>query len=146
VGRIAGKRGRMVRTVSALALVVVVVAGCGGSAPSHHAVRHGVPRRLAREWATEASTLAAVAAAGDSCRARRLAGSLRSDVISARSRVPERLRIPLLQSVNSLADGITCTPATTQTPPPPEPPPKHDHHGHDQGHDHDHGHGQGGDG
>ena len=131
------------RTVSALALLAIVAAGCGGAARTRDAVRHGVPRQLAQEWATQASTIAAAAAAGNSCRARRLAGSLRSDVISADGRVPGRLRIPLLRSVNSLADRITCTPPPTTVPvtpaPPPGPkpkPPKHDDHGHDHG---DHG-------
>lgn len=101
-----------------------------------------LPQPLAGSWATQASTIAAAAASGNGCRARRLAGSLRTEVISAGGRVPARLRGPLLASVNSLANRITCTPPQKVGPaPPPKGPPQPGHkspkpHRHD-----DHGHG-----
>jgi hypothetical protein len=141
----------VLRIVSALALVVVVAAGCGGS--SRTSTRPpGLPRALARGWAAQASTIAAAAAGGNSCRARRLANSFRTEVTLARGRIPERLRGPLLESVKSLADRATCTPPpqkVTPAPPkgppkpgpkpkPPKPPPGD--------HGHGHGHGPGGHG
>jgi hypothetical protein len=102
---------------------------------------------LAHEWASQASAIAAAAAAGDSCHALQLASALRDQVIAAEGRVPARLRSPLVSGVNALADRITCTvtvpaPPTTQAKPPPreKPPPKHDHHHHGPGGDKkDHG-------
>jgi hypothetical protein len=133
-----------VRTLSAFLLLLLVAAGCAGSSPTR-AARRGLPPVLAHAWATQAATVAAAAATGNSCRARRLANSLRTEVISAGGRVPARLQDPLLEAVNSLADRITCVPPVMPSPPqgPPKPgkgpkpkPPKHD----------DHGHGPGGDG
>jgi hypothetical protein len=107
---------------------------------------------LAQQWAEQASAIAAAADAGQSCRAHELAASLRAEVIQAGGKVPARLRTPLLDGVNSLADRIVCTPtpATVTMPAPPptpkhpphprHPPPHHDHHGHGHGH---HGDGQG---
>lgn len=101
-----------------------------------------LPQALAGTWATQASTIATAAASGNGCRARRLAGSLRTEVISAGGRVPARLREPLLASVNSLANRITCTPPQTVGPAPPpkgspKPGPKprkpHEHRGHGHG-------------
>jgi hypothetical protein len=131
-----GNTGMVLRTVSMLALLVLVVAGCG-SAHRTGSSEHGLPRALAGVWATQASTIATAAASGNGCRARRLANSLRTEVISAGARVPQRLRNPLLETVNSLANRITCTPPPPVTPSPPKGPPKpgkgprkHDHHGH----------------
>ena len=65
-------------------------------------------------------------------------------MIANESRVPARLRSPLLAGVNALADRIVCrvppqtVTVTPQKPPkhegPPKPPHKHDHH-HDPGGD-----------
>jgi hypothetical protein len=104
-----------------------------------------VPRTLAQDWEGQASAIAAAAAAGDDCRALQLATALRGDVTTAQSRVPSRLRRPLVHSVTELADRLTCTPPppTTQaSPKKPKPPPKPPHKEH--GHHHDH-HGHGGD-
>lgn len=120
------------------ALVVLVAAGCGSSSRHVTSAERGIPRPLASAWAAQASTIAAAASAGDGCRARRLAGSLRTEVIEAGGRVPARLSVPLLESINSLADRFTCVvpPVTITTTPTPPPPPKpkhghghHDHHG-----------------
>ena len=139
----------MVRLLSAAALLAVLAAGCGGSALPERA-SHGVPRGLARSWADRAEAIAAAASAGDDCRARDLARSLRDDVVQARHKVPLRLQSPLLVSVNSLADRIECTPVATNPAPPEKPHPPHEgpkhkppkkhgpHHHHkrdDKGHD-----------
>jgi hypothetical protein len=106
-----------------------------------------VPRALAQAWADQASAIAAAAATGDNCHARALAASLRDDVIHAGSKVPPRLRTPLLDGVNSLADRIVCTPPpqTVTRPASPKKPPAHDHHGHHHDH-HGHGHDNGDEG
>jgi hypothetical protein len=141
-----GKRGMVLRTVSTFALLAVVVAGCGSS-PRPSSSERPLPRALAGVWATQASTIATAAASGNGCRARQLANSLRTEVMSAGGRVPRRLRTPLLESVKSLADRITCTPPVQVAPPksPPKPgdkpPPKHKHEDHGHG-----GHGHEGEG
>ena len=134
----------MLRLALATALVVLLVAaGCGGSARPDPAAARGLPSRLAQQWAARASAIASAAARGENCSARRLAVSLRDDVIANGADVPARLHKPLLESVNSLAHRLTCPiPAQTgtaapQPKPPPSPPKKHDDHRH---HDH-HGHG-----
>ena len=123
-------------------LAVLVTAGCGSSALRPEPAVHVLPRAQARAWAVQAARIADAAAAGDSCRARRLAGALRTSVISAGGTIPVRLRTPLLQAVNSLADRIVCVipPRTvTITPPAPQKPkgpkehPPHGHHGHGGG-------------
>jgi hypothetical protein len=93
---------------------------------------------LAQAWEGQASAIADAASAGDTCHALQLADSLRADVEASKSRLPARLRPPLLEGVSALADRITCTPA------PPKEPPKPPHKPRDHGH-HDH-HGHGGDG
>jgi hypothetical protein len=95
---------------------------------------------LAREWAAQASAVADAAGAGNGCLALRLANSLRNEVIAAESELPSRFRSPLLISVNSLANRLTCMlhPATVQ-PPPPAP---HEPHGH-QGNGNGNGNGNG---
>jgi hypothetical protein len=133
---------KVLRIAPVAALVVLVAAGCGSSSRPRDLTEHGLPRTLAHTWAAQASAIADAAAAGDGCGARRLAGSLRTEVISAGGVVPARLRTPLLGAVNSLANRIVCVvpPLTVTNPPPPESKPKgHRGHGH---HDH-HGHGGG---
>lgn len=135
----------MLRIFSGAALLVVLLAGCGGSAPRHSAA-HGVPQALAREWEGRASAIASAAAAGDSCEAQSLAASLRDDVVTSQGKVPRRLRSALLTGVNSLADRTTCIhvvtvpthpekPGPKEPKPKPEPPKPHEHHDHGKGHD-----------
>jgi hypothetical protein len=114
----------VLRLLSAAALLVVLAVGCGGAARPERA-SHGVPRGLARGWEDRAEAIAAAASAGNDCRARHLALSLRDDVVQARHRVPLRLQAPLLVSVNSLADRISCTPAAINPAPPEKPNPPH---------------------
>jgi hypothetical protein len=143
---------RVLRILAAASLLAVAAAGCGGAAPETRAMQR-VPRALAENWEGQAAAIATAASKGDSCRALRLARSLRTEVIAKQREVPPRLRSPLLIGVNSLADRIKCTPIVTpepqpkHSPPPPKQgpkpkpkPPKHhgppDHgKGHGKGHD-----------
>jgi hypothetical protein len=138
----------VLRIVSAVGLVALLVAGCGGSSRSaDRTTVHGVPRALASEWESRAVAVADAAAAGDDCRALQLAGSLRDQVIAKESQVPSRLRSPLLAGVNALADRIVCEPPPrTVTAPAPNKPPKPKPHDDHHGKHHRHGDGQGGDG
>jgi hypothetical protein len=136
---LAGTGRKVLRILSVAALVVLVAAGCGSAGPQPQADR-ALPRALAASWADRASAIATAAAAGRSCRAAQLASSLRDAIVADEARVPARLQKPLLQSVNSLADRITCAPqpqtVTTGGPrkgpePPAHEPPKphHEKHG-----------------
>jgi hypothetical protein len=135
---------RVLRILSGAALLVVVVAGCGG-APQRSASQR-LPRALAQDWEAQASAIATAADAGNDCRAMRLAASLSADVAASRHKLPLRLRSPLLTGVNGLAAGIsTCTPIVTvpvQPKPPkgptPKPPKRHHPPGHDKGDDKGH--------
>ena len=134
---------RVLRILSGAALLVVVLAGCGGAAPQGSASQR-LPRALAQDWAAQASAIATAADAGNECRAMRLAASLSADVAASRHKLPVRLRSPLLTGVNDLAARIsTCTRIVTvpvqpkpskgpkSKPPPHEPGHKgHDEHGH----------------
>jgi len=131
-----------VRVLAVAALLVVVAAGCGGSARPQRAAPHEIPRALARGWEGQASEIAAVASTGDSCRALELARSLHTEVVTSQPQVPLRLRAPLLTGVTSLADRITCTRATVPRKPPKPPKPPDKRHGH--GHEHGGGDGNGG--
>ena len=138
-----GTWGKVLRIVSAAALLALVAAGCGGGGQSRGSTARGVPPVLAQDWESQASRIADAAAAGDGCRALQLASSLRDQVIAAQGRVPARLQKPLVSGVNALADRITCRQTVTVQAPPPKPPPKHDdHHGH-HGHGGDNKDGQG---
>ena len=148
VGPDDGYKGNVLRIVSAAALfaLLAVAAGCGGAAAPQTSAADGVPHALAQEWERQASAVATASAAGDDCRAMRLAASLRDEVSASRHRLPVRLRSPLLTGVNALADRIsTCTRVVTvptqPKPPPkgpkPQPPPRppgHDKHGDDGKH------------
>jgi len=135
---------KVLRILSGAALLVVVAAGCGGTARPQRSAFPGVPPALAQDWEGQASDIAAAASAGNSCRALTLAMALRADVVAAKDRVPSRLQPPLLTSVNALADRIKCVPVVQTQPKKPTPPKKpkpkepheHDHHDH-------HGHGGG---
>jgi hypothetical protein len=146
LGPLPGTWWKVLRIASVAAFVAVVAAGCGGAARPQQSAFHGVPPRLAHDWEGQASAIAAAASAGDDCGAVRLADALRNQVLESEQRVPPRLRRPLVEAVNALANRLTCTVTTVQTVPPkpkpkPKPPPKHDHHG-----DHGPGHHKAGDG
>jgi hypothetical protein len=142
VGPDGGYRREVLRILSVAALVALLAAGCGGAAQPRKSAVRGVPRTLAAQWEAQASAIASAANAGQSCRAQRLAGSLRTEVIAAAGRVPARLQPPLLEAVNALADRIACRHTVTVGPPqhPPKgpkpphkkPPKKHDAPGHDK--------------
>jgi hypothetical protein len=130
----AGKSRNVLRILPGVAVVALLVAGCGGSSSPHRSATRGVPRELASEWANQASAVADAAAAGRDCQAAQLATALRTDVIDKESQVPARLQPALLAGVNALADRIVCqVPPQTVTVPaakPPKPTDKHDHHDH----------------
>jgi|SRR5690348_8843162 hypothetical protein len=137
--------GQVLRTVSAAAVLAVIVAGCGEAAAPQRSASRGVPQALAQDWEGQAAAIAAAASAGNSCRARHLARVLRTDVARSLQKVPYRLRLPLLTGVSALADRITCTPVVTKPSPPkkppkgphpkPKPPKPHGPHGDHKGHD-----------
>jgi hypothetical protein len=100
-----------------------------------------MPQALAQAWEGQASAIASAAAAGNGCRAMRLAASLRDEVSASRHKLPLRLQAPLLTGVNALAARIsTCTRVVTVPAQPkgPKPKPPHGSPGHG------HGHGDGG--
>lgn len=136
---------KVLRILSGAALLVAVVAGCGGAAPQGSASQR-LPRALAHDWETQASAIATAADSGNDCRAMRLAASLSAEVAASRHKLPLRLRSPLLTGVNDLAARIsTCTRVVTvpvQPKPPKGPKPKPPHEPGHKGHD---GQGQGGD-
>lgn len=116
-----------------MAVVLLIGAGCGSSAGRHDSAPRRIPARLAQDWATQASAIAAAAAVGDSCRAFHLAAQLRDVVIRNEGQVPARLRAPLATGVNALADRTTCPPPPVKPKPPP--PKEHGHHHHHHGGD-----------
>lgn len=137
----------MLRILSAALLLAFVTAGCGGAARPEKASR-GVPHALAQEWEGKAAAIAAAASAGDDCRARQLAASLRNEVEQSRRKLPLRVRSPLVIGVTALADRTTCPQVTTrplhrEAPKPETKPHPPKHHGHDKGGDKDHHKGQG---
>jgi hypothetical protein len=134
----AGRDSKVSRILPVAALVALVVTGCGSAGGSHEQADPGLPRALAHAWAAQASAVASAALAGESCRASQLASALRDEIIADEGEVPGRLRHPLIQGANALADRITCVtpPQTVTVVPPPKPPkPAHeDHHHHKPGH------------
>jgi hypothetical protein len=114
-------------------LVLLLVAACGGSP---RAAAPKLPGRLAQSWAVRADRIAAAANQGNDCRAQRLAGSLSAEVSLKEDKIPVRLRAPLLEGVQTLADSITCVPLRHKPPPkkpgpkPPKPPKDHGHDKH----------------
>jgi hypothetical protein len=133
-------------TARALALVLVLVvlgvAGCGGSDnASAPKTPPKLPRALAQSWAQQADDVAAAVDAGDGCTALRRATTLRTQVVDAVNarRVPRRYLEPLVSTVNDLAGRITCTP------PAPVVTKKKDEHAKPHKHDKHGKHGDGGD-
>ena len=112
-----GTETRVLRIVPAVALLVVVAAGCGGADRPQRSAVHGVPRALAQGWEDQASAIATAASAGNDCQALQLAKSLRDEVVASQLKLPYRLRSPVLIGVNRLADRITCTPVVQTQPP-----------------------------
>ena len=127
-------------------LAVLLLAGCGGSAPPPRVAKPPhIPRALAHAWETQADAVAQSLAAGDGCTALAQANALRDSIAQSQARVPARLRSQLTPVVEQLPGRITCTPPTAPSPAQPElhPHPPHPPHDHGHGHGHDHGGGGG---
>jgi hypothetical protein len=94
----------------ALLLVVLVGAGCGGSAQQTSEPQ--LPRALARQWAQRADAIAAA----DPCAAHRWARPLRTAVILAvnKRKIPQSLLEPLTSKVNALAAHKACMPVRVE--------------------------------
>jgi hypothetical protein len=142
------------RIAAVAALVVLVAAGCGGGARPQKVSVHGIPSALAKDWAGQASAIAAAAAAGNDCHAQTLALSLRAQVMQKQHLLPVRLRSPLVTGLDSLVERTSCRQTVTvettpqPSPKPQKPPHKPPPHQPKPPHGHDHGHGgkHGGDG
>ena len=112
----------------AAGVLVLALAGCGGTPHSAAPPPPRLPRAVATPLAQRSDAIAAALAAGDSCRAATLVHELQQETIDAinAGRVPPALQEPLSGSVNDLVGRIACTP--------PPPAGKHDHGKH-EGHD-----------
>jgi hypothetical protein len=96
----------------AAAVVVLALAGCGGTAERAKPKQPRLPRDLAQTWAQQSDAVANALASGDGCTAQQLAVSLQSQFVAAvnERRVPSRLQEPLGAALNDLQSRITCTP------------------------------------
>jgi hypothetical protein len=90
----------------------LVLAGCGSGSERHAEPRPTLPRDVALRLAHVSDGVVAALAAGDACRARTLAQTLRQQARTAV--VPAALRTQLQSATNDLARRIECVP-----PPPP---------------------------
>ena len=113
---------------AALAVVVLVAAGCGSHGANTTPRQPHLPRTLAESWAQQADAVAAALASNDGCAAQTRASTLQQSVISAvnEHRVPFQFLEALSSGVNDLAGRIRCTPAPVEQPKPEKP----KHHGH----------------
>jgi hypothetical protein len=127
-------RRRKTRTrpleLGAAALAALCLSGCGGDA-KRASPPPTLPRPLATSLAAGSDAVADALAAGDSCRALRLANQLRAETIAAvnTGRVDARLKEDLTGAVNDLAERVRCVP-------PPQP---RDDAGHGEGKGKGHG-------
>jgi hypothetical protein len=127
-------RRRKTRTrpleLGAAALAALCLSSCGGEA-KRASPPPTLPRPLATSLAAGSDAVADALAAGDSCRALRLANQLRAETIAAvnTGRVDARLKEDLTGAVNDLAERVRCVP-------PPQP---RDDAGHGEGKGKGHG-------
>jgi hypothetical protein len=100
----------------------LALAGCGGAAKQAAPKPPHLPRALAQAWAQQADGVARALAAGESCTAQQLAGTLHAEVVQAVNarQIPRTFEASLLATANDLTGRITCTP-------PPQGKPKHGH-------------------
>jgi hypothetical protein len=103
---LAGSRARSRIASMSVCSALVLAAGCGG------AERNAIPAPTAAGLADRSERVAAALERGDRCEADRLADALLR--ASARARLPQGYRSPLLAAARSLAARIDC-------PPPPAP-------------------------
>jgi hypothetical protein len=96
----------------AAVLVVLALAGCGGTAERAKPKQPRLPRDLAQSWAQQSDAVAGALESGDGCTAQQLAVSLHAQFIAAvnERRVPPRLQEPLGAALNDLRSRITCIP------------------------------------
>jgi hypothetical protein len=87
---------------------VLLLAGCGSSAPTRTAKPPPkIPAQFARQLAADADALAAA----QGCTAREPAAKLQTDVINAVARIPERYREQLMSAANDVVSRIPkCRP------------------------------------
>ena len=106
------KKRLRIRAFGAGLVAALVLAGCGSGSERHVEPRPTLPRDVALRLAHASDSVVAALAAGDACRARTLAQTLRQQASTAV--VPVRLRTQLQAATNDLARRIECVP-----PPPP---------------------------
>jgi hypothetical protein len=97
----------------------LVLSGCGSGSERHAELRPTLPRDVALRLAHMSDGVAAALAAGDDCRARTLAQTLRQQASAAV--VPAGLRTRLQAATNDLARRIECIPPPRSTVAEPQP-------------------------
>ena len=118
------------RSASLAASSAVLLAGCGGSAPTRTTKPPPrIPTAVAQRLAADADAVAAARG----CAARNPAVKLRTDVINAVAQIPDRYHEQLLSAANDVVSRIP------KCPPPQREHGKHKGHGHKKKHGHDEG-------
>jgi hypothetical protein len=96
------------RSVWLAASSVLLLAGCGGSAPTRTAKPPPrIPAQVAQQLAADADAVASA----QGCAARAPAVKLRIDAINAVARVPERYREQLMSAANDVVSRIPACPS-----------------------------------
>jgi hypothetical protein len=115
----------MRRGAALVVLATLALAGCGGGAKHAAPKPPRLPRALAQAWAQQADGVAGALAAGDSCTAQQLAGTLRAEIVQAVNarQIPHAFEESLLATSNDLTGRIVCSP------PPEKSKHKHGKHG-----------------
>jgi hypothetical protein len=119
------------RLLAAACACALCLSACGGGGERHATPPPTLSRTVARSLAARTDAVAAALAAGDSCRAARLARQLQQQTIASinRGAVAPALQEPLSGAVNDLVARVVCVP-----PPAPAAPKEHGHGKH-KGHD-----------
>jgi hypothetical protein len=105
---------------------VLLLAGCGGSAPTRTTrPPPRIPAQVAQQLAADADAVASA----QGCAARAPAVKLQTDAINAVARIPERYREQLMSAANDIVSRIPACPSPRQK------------HGKHKGHKKKHGEG-----